>query len=192
MISISAGPKLVSSTINNISSKIVPTTTNAVTETVETHLPQFLYHLTPSSNLEKILQSGKISVSNYEKLYRNGLTGVVYTVDKENFIKMWLSSKFQLGVELIKCILNRNNGKLSVIKIPVSSLDKTKIKFSPYETYSRRPFGEITKGLPVSELHKYKEPIEYVYTQEIPVSVFSGVKNSEIKNLSSDSLSDIF
>ena len=65
-------------------------------------LPEFLYHLTPKSTLEKILSSGKITFSSFEK--EAGALSGVYMVDKSNFFNKYFGESL-LGLDLGKALI---------------------------------------------------------------------------------------
>lgn len=113
--------------------------------------------------------------------------------------------KFSLAEHVLSAINSRDwCSGISSIKIPTVKLDKSKLRFRPCFTCEKevlelqkkclstadmpRVFkGTImSEGLDLSDLPKYiaKEPVEYVYTQEIPASLIADIKTAEIKEMS--------
>ena len=184
--------------ISKASQGVAATVSKATTGKPLFQMPDYLYHFTSSNPLKEIISSGKLKVSSFEKGAIAGLPGV-YMVDKGNFFTRWLGKKYSelreffgdndLGELLLSWIAMKGGGKMVAIKIPVSQLDKAKLRFRPYISTCKEAIesfgGELTqKGLPLSDLPKYitKEPIEYAYTSEIPTSLFAGIKSLEIQD----------
>jgi len=154
-------------------------------------LPEFLYHLTPKSTLEKILSSGKITFSSFEK--EAGALSGVYMVDKSNFFNKYFGESL-LGLDLGKALIlytAKTDKSLSAIRIPTSKLNPEFLRFRPYKTMCEEVFNSTKsvknidickRGLPLSELSEYivREPIEYAYTREIPVSCFDNIKTAQV------------
>lgn len=164
-------------------------------------LPKSLYHLTSKSNYERIIKSGKLMTSSWEKA-QDGLDGV-YMIDKDNFLHTWFDKKYpsifpkkddfdkqpSMGEQILKW--TSRGGDFVVIEIPTSKLDLSKLRIRPYlqaynqvidsmnvetDEYNDELFRD---GLPLSKLSDYEnsdEPIEFVYIDEIPINIFSDAK----------------
>lgn len=165
-------------------------------KTQQEEIPEYIYHITSKDNYIKIMKSGKINVSNWEASSDNGLAGV-YMVDKHNFLNAWNQTTdltkitgmgeadSNLGKLLLSwIIMGSKSHELHAIKIPTSSLDKSKLRFRPYSDVvnslvAANPDMEmIKKGLTLEKLSEYQRksvPIEYVYTDSIPSDMIQSV-----------------
>ena len=175
--------------VKNFAKAAAPAVSNAAKSS--SVLPEFLYHLTPKSTLEKILSSGKITFSSFEKEV-GGLSGI-YMVDKSNFFNKYFGESI-LGLDLGKALIlytAKTDKSLSAIRIPTSKLNPEFLRFRPYKTMFEEAFNSTKsvkdidigrKGLPLSELSEYiaREPVEYAYTREIPTSCFADIKTAQV------------
>ena len=170
----------------------------------ESCIPEFIYHITSAENYKKILDSRKLKFSEWETR-QNGCPGI-YFIDKQNFLNHWRGCKlfeenasFPDMAELL--YVHTQSSKLIetteaivpvpyAIQIPTTALDKQKLLFRPAKTAyiemvntlddNMVSHGKLKNGLPLSELYKWivKEPVEYIYTEEIPTDLFSKVIKS--------------
>lgn len=174
-----------------------PVTQDVSPSTID-ELPEYLYHMTPTENYNQIVQTGKINFSEIEGQSVNGCNGV-YMVSKDNLVNQWMGAKepdifgdIDLGETLLNCT-GAGTESMSAIKIPVKSLDLSKLRFRPYieaceatvTTFDANT-GVVesemaTKGLPISELSKYigKTPVEFVYQGELTTNLFTDVATSQ-------------
>ena len=190
------------SAIKNVAQSVVPAVSRTAATKPAAALPEFLYHFTSETPLRGILSSGKLKISSFETA--SEALPAVYMVDKCNFFMKWLGKKYSklkeligsdsdLGELLLAWTAKSGGGKIVSIKIPVAQLDKSKLRFRPYisaceetvssiEQYGKIKSDLVSRGLSLSDLPKYiaKEPVEYAYTQEIPVSLFADINSLEI------------
>ena len=105
-------------------------------------------------------------------------------VDKNNLIKSWVTTKCEElfgSINLAGTLLGwcSKGEDLVLLKIPVKSLDKSKLKFRPYIESCKAGFAGDTaalQGLHIKELSQCKDkmsPLEYVYKGEIPMESIS-------------------
>lgn len=165
-------------------------------------LPKYLYHLTNSTNYEKIMETGFLLPS-------EDLIDGVYLFDMEDFQSNWrytknATDKNTLAESLIEQALKRENG-LVLLRIPTEFLDTDNIVIRPEDDVNKfiksdyfkdlmaeyRNKGGILKnkealpddmknGFPVSEASNYKKqnrPLEYIYKGKI------NIKDSGIKKI---------
>lgn len=183
---------------------------SAVKSAKKPDIPEFIYHITSKENLEKILQDKKITKSTFEGC-KNGCHGI-YFVDKNNFLQKWLGRReldlfgdTDIG-ELLMAWTCKGSSPVA-IKIPTSCLDTSKLRFRPYIEACKECFEKldvdtmeidsqlVKNGLPLSDLSKYtktKEPIEFIYTDEIPVDIFSGLSTAEFSENMRDMIGELF
>lgn len=182
----------------------------SVKPTKKVNLPEFIYHITSQENFEKILQDKKIVKSSFE-VGQNGCCGT-YLVDRDNFLQKWLGRQEPslFGDADIGGMLMMWTSKGSdpvAIKIPTSSLDLSKLRFRPYvkaclETAEKLDPETlkvdsklVTEGLPLSDLAKYvgsNEPIEFVYTDEIPADLFNSFSTTRFTENMRDMIDGLF
>lgn len=180
-------------------------------------LPKSLYHLTTKANYERIIQSGKLMTSSWEKV-QEGLDGV-YMLGKDNFLNTWFDKKYpsifakkedvkkqpSMGEQILKW--TSRGGDVVAIEIPTSKLDMSKLRIRPYlQAYNQvietmnvetdEYDDELFRyGLPLSKLSDYEgtdEPIEFVYVDEIPANIFSSAKQFSLSIPSRELAREIF
>lgn len=147
--------------------------------------PRYLYHLTATSNLEKIKKTGVIKKS--EDGLGTRLMGV-FLFDLPNLIKNWGVSKdwgfSQLTEDLFKHTA-AGELSLSVIRVPLKTLNQKNMRvrslnvlFRDMKNAEHSNEGEsIKKG---KLLHKKGEAFEYISKEDIPytkVEVLNSLDN---------------
>lgn len=171
-------------------------------------LPKYLYHLTNSTNYERIMETGFLLPS-------EDLIDGVYLFDMEDFQSNWRNTKNATGTHtlaeaLVEQAIKRENG-LVLLRIPTEFIDTDNIVIRPEDDVNKfirsdyfkdlmaeyRNKGGILKnkkalpddmrnGFPISEASNYKKqnrPLEYVYKGKIDIKD-SGIKKIfELKDI---------
>ncbi|HIS89138.1 TPA: hypothetical protein IAA87_06930 [Candidatus Avigastranaerophilus faecigallinarum] len=171
-------------------------------------LPKYLYHLTNSTNYEKIMETGFLLPS-------EDLIDGVYLFDMEDFQSNWRNTKNAtdnntLAESLIEQALKRENG-LVLLRIPTEFLDTDNIVIRPEDDVNKfiksdyfkdliakyRNKGGILKnkealpdnmkkGFSVREASNYKKhnkPVEYIYKGKINIKDLGIKKIFELKDI---------
>lgn len=150
-------------------------------------IPKYLYHITPTKNLESIKKNGLRMTE--DDLYGEG----VFMFDMANFLKFWTKkdSKNAYANELLKYI-GKHSTDISIIKVPTKNLTTKDLairrqdklfdvvnKYDDvddiYQAYSRKEIStklmdEISEGeqaIMANKFDRKKVPLEYIYPSDI-------------------------
>lgn len=161
-------------------------------------IPRYIYHLTSDKNYQSILRDGFLRTTN--ECCING----VFAIEMDNFFKRWKYSgdwaggfTSSLQRKLIEYVTDWSQ-KLVCLKIPTSALDTEKLFIrSQNRIYNPKKFQTDSKASLMLEKHicgdtpasqaKYykakKEAIEYIYEDDIPISLVEKCGDVDIMKL---------
>ena len=150
-------------------------------------IPKYLYHITPTKNLESIKKAGLHMTE--DDLYGEG----VFMFDMANFLKFWTKkgNKEDYAKELLQYV-GRHSTNVSIIRVPTKNLVKKDLsvrrqdklfnvmnKYDDvddiYQAYSRKEIStklmdEISEGeqaIMANKFDRKKVPFEYIYPSDI-------------------------
>lgn len=150
-------------------------------------IPKYLYHITPTKNLENIKKAGLHMTE--DDLYGEG----VFMFDMANFLKFWTKkgNKEDYAKELLQYV-GRHSTNVSIIRVPTKNLVKKDLsvrrqdklfnimnKYDDvddiYQAYSRKEIStklmdEISEGeqaIMANKFDRKKVPLEYIYPSDI-------------------------
>lgn len=162
---------------------IIPVVTNlaktvsAKPQTGQSAVPRFLYHITSKKNYESILKDGFIRTSQ-DGADMTNLNGV-FMFDLKNFTKRWCNTGFSMGddfLTLAKALFVKGSSKTSnivVLKVPTKKLPLDKLKCRTQDIKAKVPLSHFSDGdtaLRQKHYTRKKQPIEYIFEEDIPIS----------------------
>lgn len=175
--------------------------------------PEYLYHMTSEECYKQILESKTMHGSIWEGELaeeagsQNSMNGI-YMVSRDNMCDKWMGAHFEEEMdigdigELLLLFTGKGDKNMVAIQIPTRSLNLSKLRFRPYieasmdaiKMYENGGSALCREGLPLSELPKYigTGPVEFVYQDNMPSSLFSGVFKSRTDLPFADILSNLF
>ena len=164
---------------------------------------RYLYHLTSEENYKKILESGKLHISNNDRQLDYG---GVFMTDLANLTKRWRASgDWDInpdnpdGVYLSLALLFqavKNGHKIVCLRVPTKNLNHDLLKIRSQNklakceiTQENRYAEHVKKGAPAKDSSLYKkrkEAIEYIYQEDIPLDKTELVGEIDISHISID------
>ncbi len=161
---------------------------------------RYLYHLTSEENYQKILESGRLKISENDEVLEYG---GVFMTDLHNLTKRWRASKDWLftdrnpdgGIYLSLALLLqavKKGKKIVCLRIPTKNLNHDLLKIRSQNRLARGeqifdPTEHLKKGAPAKDSSLYKkrkEAIEYIYQEDIPLDKAELVGMADISNIS--------
>ena len=147
-------------------------------------IKRYLYHLTSEDNYKKMVESGKIKLTQDSQLPYDG----IFMTDLENLAKQWRTSKDwnhtvpenKSGIFLSAALLKqaaKGGDTIVCLRIPTKYLNHDMLKIRSQnrlfsEVESPKIKEHIRNGAPAKDANLYKqrkEAIEYIYQEEIPI-----------------------
>ena len=148
--------------------------------------PRYLYHLTNQENLAQILKDGKLKISNCDEI--DG----VFMFNIQNLFKRWRFDideelkDFHIGLALLAQAL-KNNKNVFVLRIPTKALKHENLKVRSQKTLlsdTKEAMNHRINGVNIEKSRHFtekKEALEYIYTDEIPVTQANVIGNANIQ-----------
>lgn len=166
-----------------------------IEKTGKPDIPRFLYHVTSKENYNSILKNGMIKTS-YDCCPVSDLNGV-FMFDMKNFSKRWANTWIDIAkyhVNLGKALMTKNimgsaefskSKEIVLLKIPTKKMDINKLKIRPQD---RGMLDASNIGLLNGDSAIYqsiytrrKNPIEYIYEENIDVSKIQKIGETTLK-----------
>ncbi len=160
-----------------------------IEKTGKPNIPRFLYHITSRENYSSMLKDGIIKTS-ADVCPVSKLNGV-FMFDMKNFAKRWSNTWIDienLHVNLGTALMTKNSvvGAKDVVllKIPTKNMNINKLKVRP----QLKDTIKADKAIYQSIYTRRKNPIEYIYEENIDVSKVQKLGETTLKYASEDDL----
>lgn len=161
-----------------------------IEKTGKPDIPRFLYHITSKKNYDSMLKSGIIKTS--EDSNRASELKGVFLFDMKNFVKRWANTSIHyskdVSINLGGALLYKNGlpgdnlrkvTDIVLLRIPTKNMDINKLKIRPQNLMK-----EVIKGdsaLYQTIYTRRKNPIEYIYGENIDVSTVQKIGETQLE-----------
>lgn len=156
--------------------------------------PKYLYHITTIDNYKSMLRDGVVNKSDSrmgDGVFFSSISDLKNKYGQNlNSMLAWYSGKFTRGLAP-----KNPSGKVVVLKIPVKG-NESKIKWRPislnqflpesFDWIDLKSFGEWKHRA------KHKKPLEYLYTENIPIGNMTKVAEVDLKDCDNSNIVKTF